>query len=145
MIYDFGKQFDIERAKKRLDSLIERRAVVDITDKSRFTVSQNSYLHVCIGIVALETGVTLEYAKQKYFKRIANREMFYIGKFTDPVTGEECGKWRSSASLTKEEMTLALDRWRDWAARQGWYIPTPEEHAAILQAKIEMEKNKRWL
>lgn len=145
MIYDFGKQFDIERAKKRLDSLIERRAVVDITDKSRFTVSQNSYLHVCIGIVALETGVTLEYAKQKYFKRIANREMFYIGKFTDPVTGEECGKWRSTASLTKEEMTLALDRWRDWAARQGWYIPTPEEHAAILQAKIEMEKNKRWL
>lgn len=145
MIYDFGKQFDIERAKKRLDSLIERRAVVDITDKSRFTVSQNSYLHVCIGIVALETGVTLEYAKQKYFKRIVNREMFYIGKFTDPVTGEECGKWRSTASLTKEEMTLALDRWRDWAARQGWYIPTPEEHAAILQAKIEMEKNKRWL
>lgn len=145
MIYDFGKQFDIERAKKRLDSLIERRAVVDITDKSRFTVSQNSYLHVCIGIVALETGVTLEYAKQKYFKRIANREMFYIGKFTDPVTGEECGKWRSTASLTKEEMALALDRWRDWAARQGWYIPTPEEHAAILQAKIEMEKNKRWL
>lgn len=145
MIYDFGKQFDIERAKKRLDSLIERRAVVYITDKSRFTVSQNSYLHVCIGIVALETGVTLEYAKQKYFKRIANREMFYIGKFTDPVTGEECGKWRSTASLTKEEMTLALDRWRDWAARQGWYIPTPEEHAAILQAKIEMEKNKRWL
>lgn len=145
MIYDFGKQFDIERAKKRLDSLIERRAVVDITDKSRFTVSQNSYLHVCIGIVALETGVTLEYAKQKYFKRIANREMFYIGKFIDPVTGEECGKWRSTASLTKEEMTLALDRWRDWAARQGWYIPTPEEHAAILQAKIEMEKNKRWL
>lgn len=145
MIYDFGKQFDIERAKKRLDSLIERRAVVDITDKSRFTVSQNSYLHVCIGIVALETGVTLEYAKQKYFKRIANREMFYIGKFTDPVTGEESGKWRSTASLTKEEMTLALDRWRDWAARQGWYIPTPEEHAAILQAKIEMEKNKRWL
>lgn len=145
MIYDFGKQFDIERAKKRLDSLIERRAVVDITDKSRFTVSQNSYLHVCIGIVALETGVTLEYAKQKYFKRIANREMFYIGKFTDPVTGEECGKWRSTASLTKEEMTLALDRWRDWAARQGWYIPTPEEHATILQAKIEMEKNKRWL
>lgn len=145
MIYDFGKQFDIERAKKRLDSLIERRAVVDITDKSRFTVSQNSYLHVCIGIVALETGVTLEYAKQKYFKRIVNREMFYIGKFTDPVTGEEAGKWRSTASLTKEEMTLALDRWRDWAARQGWYIPTPEEHAAILQAKIEMEKNKRWL
>lgn len=145
MIYDFGKQFDIERAKKRLDSLIERRAVVDITDKSRFTVSQNSYLHVCIGIVALETGVTLEYAKQKYFKRIVNREMFYIGKFTDPVTGEECGKWRSTASLTKEEMTLALDRWRDWAARQGWYIPTPEEHAAILQAKIEMDKNKRWL
>ena len=117
----------------------------DDFDKSRFTVSQNSYLHVCIGIVALETGVTLEYAKQKYFKRIANREMFYIGKFTDPVTGEECGKWRSTASLTKEEMTLALDRWRDWAARHGWYIPTPEEHAAILQAKIEMEKNKRWL
>lgn len=145
MLYDTFNEYEANRARKRLEWLIGRNALVEIKDKSRFTVSQNSYLHVCIGIVALETGVTLEYAKQKYFKRIVNREMFYIGKFTDPVTGEESGKWRSTASLTKEEMTLALDRWRDWAARQGWYIPTPEEHAAILQAKIEMEKNKRWL
>lgn len=146
MLYDLWNEYEANRARKRLEWLIGRRAIAEIADKSRFSASQNNYMHVCIGIVALETGVTLEHAKQKWFKRIVNREMFYAGTFSDPVTGEECGKWRSSSSLTKEEMSLAIERWRNWSSDElGIYIPTQEEHAAIKQAAVEVKKNEKWL
>jgi hypothetical protein len=42
-------------------------------------------------------------------------------------------------------MTLCIDRWRNWAAQQGWYIPSPEEEAMIRQAAAEIDRQKQFL
>lgn len=146
MLYDTMYEYEIKRMLKRAEYLASKRALVEVTDRSRLSLSQNNYMHVCFGIVALELGVKEEHAKQKWFKRIVNPDIFYMGKEIDPVTGEEYTNWRSSSSLTKEEASLAIDRWRNWSANEhGIYVPSSVEHATIRQATVELDKHKKWL
>ena len=144
-LYDTSNGFDANRARARLEHLISRGRLVELADQSVWSGTQNSYMHVCIGIVAMETGYPMDYVKQEWFKKTVNAEIFQDGGFTDRVTGQYVRRWRSSASLTKEEMTLAIDRWRHWAAQQGWYIPSPEEEAMIRQAAAEIDRQKQFL
>ena len=144
-LYDTSRDYDARRARQRLEYLIGKRRLVDLTDRSSRSTAQNSYMHVCVGIVAMETGYPMEHVKQEWFKKHVNAEIFQDGGFTDRVTGQYVRRWRSTVSLTKEEMTLAIDRWRNWAAQQGWYIPSPEEKAMIRQAAAEIDRQKQFL
>ena len=102
--------------------------------------------------MALSTGVKEAYAKEVYFKRLANEDLF-IGKTTDPVTGDEVHYLKSSSELTTEEMSRAINNFRRWAEEQGYYLPdaaideadrvvfaSEEDEKAFKQAELETER-----
>lgn len=143
MQYDLSRELDIERFVTRANALLQKRCVVDLTEKTIRTPNQNRYLHLLIGIVAMETGVTLDYAKREYFKRLVNKDLFVV-KVKDRFAGE-VDTIRSSADLNKEEMSMAIDRFKRWGAENGWYLPNPDDESLLKEIEIEMGRLKMYL
>jgi hypothetical protein len=100
-------------------------------------------LHLIIGAVAMDVGVTLEYAKREYFKKLVNRDLF-IRKEQDRFSGE-IEVIRSSADLTIEEMSIAIDRFKRWGAENGFYLPSPEDKDMLKYIEIEMGRMRQYL
>lgn len=145
MVFDLSNPYDCERARMRLQSLIDKHAPsVELTERKQRSAPQNRYLHVCIGIVAMETGNTLDYCKRNYFKVHCNADLFVIDKYDEHMR-RATRTLKSSRDLSTEEMTTAINRFRNWAATEGWYIPSPEEEYMIRQAEAEINKRKEYL
>lgn len=143
MVYDLTNRYDLERFKTRVLFLIAHPRVVELADMSKRSTKQNSYLHLILGVLALETGNRLEYVKQKYWKEIVCPEIFIVEN-EDKILGRTT-TLRSSKELTKEEMSTAIDRLKVWSAEQGIYLPDPEDEEALRQIEIEMRKNAKYL
>lgn len=143
MQYDLTSDFQRKAFLSKVDLLLERGAVVEVTEKTFRTRSQNSYLHLLIGVVAMETGNTLEYCKEWYFKRLCNKDLFVTTR-TDKYAGE-VEVIRSSADLTRSEMSTAIDRFKRWGAENGIYMPNPGDESLLREIAIEMGRNKAYL
>lgn len=77
MLYDPKNPIDRERATRRMNEFFQKGQVFDLTGKNpKRTIQQNAYLHALIGYFAIETGNTMEWVKQKYFKLLCNKELF---------------------------------------------------------------------
>ena len=145
MTYDLSNPLDFERFRIRALQLLNKRyTAVELTEKVQRTHSQNAYLHAIIGAVAMECGTSLDYAKEFYFKRLCNPSLFVVEK-EDPYIGGKVQVLRSSADLTKEEMSEAIGRFKRWAAEQGMYLPEPGDEALLHQIEIEMAKIRQYL
>ena len=143
MQYDLTSDFQRKAFLSRVDNLLEKSAVVEVTEKTFRSKSQNNYLHLLIGVVAMETGNTLEDVKTLYFKQHCNRDIFCT-----EVEDKYCGKVtriRSSADLTKEEMSMAIDRFKRWGSENGIYMPNPDDESLLREIAIEMGRNKAYL
>ena len=70
MIYDLHNPLDRERLKKRIGRLLDgESAIVELTEKKpQRSRAQNSYLHLLLGELALQTGNTIEWVKVEYYK-----------------------------------------------------------------------------
>ena len=143
MIYDLKNQLSRKRFSARVKALWEAGAVVELTDKRRRTRNQNNFLHIALGILAMETGCSLEYIKQEVFKRRVNSDLFVVEK-DDPVLGH-IQTLRSSRDLNKEEMSKAIDRYLKFCADNGIYIPSPEDEDMLREAEYEIAKIERYL
>ena len=108
MQYDLTSDFQRKAFLSKVDNLLDRGAVVELTEKTFRSKSQNNYLHLLIGVVAMETGNTLSDVKEYYFKEICNSDLFHRQHFDK--LGNCIDTIRSSADLTKEEMSIAIDR-----------------------------------
>ena len=143
MVYDLSSDFQRKSFLARMDNLMEKGAVVELTEKVFRSPNQNRYLHLLIGVVAIETGNTLEDAKKWYFKETCNSDLFHVqhrdkmGNYIDHI--------RSTAELTKEEMSMAIDRFKRWGAENGIYMPNPEDIHLLKQIEIEMGRMKSYL
>ena len=144
MLYDLSNQLDQHRFNTRGAMLLEKKAVVELTEKTSRSSSQNRYLHLLLGYLAMESGNTLEYVKEVFYKRAANPALFMMSS-DDPIVGNTV--WtRSSADLTKEEMTLSIERLRDWSSQEaGIYLPSADEQGFLQMIELEMSKQQRWL
>ncbi|MBO8433177.1 MAG: hypothetical protein IAB08_07800, partial [Bacteroidetes bacterium] len=133
------------QARARLEKLLRDRKVFDLTEKKpQRTLSQNSYLHVILAYFACQYGETVEYVKREYFKKLVNPATF-IREREDRFLGR-IKYLRSSADLTTEEMTLSIDRFRNWSGAQvGIYLPSPDEGRLISLMEMEIERNKQYL
>lgn len=79
------------------------------------------------------------------FQRECNAELF-VRVITDSITGKQRERLRSSAELTVDEMTTAIERFRVWASKEaGIYIPAPDEHAMIMEMEVEVSRAKIYL
>ena len=143
MIYNLSMPLDRERFAARANALLQKGSVVDLTEKTLRSRNQNSYLHLIIGVIAMDVGVTLEYAKREYFKKLVNADLF-IRKQQDRFSGE-IQVIRSSADLTIEEMSIAIDRFKGWAAEQGFYLPSPDDKEMLKWIEIEMGRMRQYL
>lgn len=145
MLYDLSNILDRERYKRRTAELYEKKAIVEVKEKTSRSTSQNRYLHLLLGYLAIETGNTLEYVKEQFYKRAANPELYLMTK-EDKLLGEVAAWTRSSADLTKEEMTVSITRLRDWASQvAGIYLPSADEQGFLQMIELEMSRQQRYI
>lgn len=144
MIYNPESRIDVQNAIEKINYFISKKKVFELKAKrERRTISQNSYLHLLFSWFALETGYTTDEVKQDIFKKIVNPTLFYEGEFGSIITIE---RWRSTASLNTEEMTLAIDRFRDYSSKEaGIYLPEPSDLALIKEIEIRVNNNQKYL
>ena len=143
MLYDLTSEMQRKSFLARIDNLIEKGAVVEMTEKAFRSPNQNRYLHLLIGVVAIETGNTLEDAKKWYFKETCNPDLFHV-QHRDKM-GNCIDHIRSTAELTKEEMSTAIDRFKRWGAENGIYMPNPDDVSLLKAIEIEMGRMKSYL
>ena len=145
MIYDLTNTLDRKRFEQKVNLLLERGKVVELTEKhAQRTTQQNRYLHLLLGEFAMQTGNTLEYVKRAYFKALCNADIFVIEK-ADKWAGN-VKELRSTADLTTAELTTAIERFRNWSsAEAGIYLPAPNEEEFLQRIEIEIQRHKQWL
>lgn len=143
MLYDLTSEMQRKSFLTRIDNLIEKGAVVEMTEKAFRSPNQNRYLHLLIGVVAIETGNTLEDAKTYYFKKVVNQDLFQV--YVKDNMGNTIDRLRSTAELTKEEMSMAIDRFKRWGAENGIYMPNPEDIHLLKEIEVEMGRMKSYL
>lgn len=143
MVYDLSSDFQRKSFLARMDNLMEKGAVVELTEKAFRSPNQNRYLHLLIGVVAIETGNTLEDAKKWYFKETCNPDLFHV-QHRDKM-GNCIDHIRSTAELTKEEMSTAIERFKRWGAENGIYMPNPDDASLLKAIEIEMGRMKSYL
>ena len=144
MKYDLSNELQRGNFHLRAARLMEKGCVVELKECKARSLRQNSFLHVTLGYFAAQTGNTLEYVKQYYYKRLVNPDIFRMEK-DDKFLGH-IEVWRSSASLLQEEMSLSIDRFRNWSASEaGIYIPSPDDARLVQLMEIEIEKYKEYL
>lgn len=144
MLYTNQTELDKKRFLEKAQYYADRGETVEMTRKTFRSSNQNRYLHCILGLLAIEVGETLDYVKTFYYKRLFNPDIFIIER-----EDKLCGKieiLRSSASLTKDEMSLSIERLRDRASRDlGCYLPSADEESLLRQAEIEINKYRRYL
>ena len=137
--------------------LAKQRSNVSLKDESGRTPNQNKYIHVLCRIMAEGTGTTEAYAKEVYFKELANKNIF-VRVTKDTLTGKIVKTTRSTCDLTIYEMRKAITNFRNWASEQGYYLPeaninddgtvtftSDKEKQAFHQAEIQTSKAEAYL
>ena len=145
MIYDTSNPLDKANFLLRANKLAESGKVIELTEKKpRRSLPQNKYLHVLLAYFGTQTGNTLEWVKQQYYKKLVNPDLF-IREKEDKYLGK-IKVLRSSADLDTSEFSLSIERFRNWASQEaGIYLPNADEYIIIQQMEIEIERNKEYL
>mgnify|MGYP003419190196 FL=1 len=144
MLYDLKNPLDRERFKRRCNALFKKQGIVELSEKTIRSNQSNKYLHTLLGYLAMETGNTLEYVKEVFYKRTANKDIFVRIK-DDELLGQT-EYLRSSASLSQEEFSTSIDRLRDWSSQvAGIYLPSPNEEQFLASIEVEMSRYKQWI
>ena len=83
------------------------------------------------------------YVKEQIYKRLVNRDVF-VREIEDKFAGRIM-YLRSSADLSKEEMTLTIERFRNWSSQEaGIYLPSADEQSYLEQLEIELGRQRMW-
>ena len=145
MIYDTSNPLDKANFLLRAKKLAESGKIIEMSEKKpRRSLPQNKYLHVILAYFGTQTGNTLEWVKQQYYKKLVNPDLF-IREKEDKYLGK-IKVLRSSADLDTSEFSLSIERFRNWAAQEASiYIPSSDEAILIQQMEIEIERDKEYL
>ncbi len=149
MLYNLSSPKDRQDFKQYCNQLymlgIDKGVWVELNKKRhQRSLAQNNYLHFCLQYFASEFGSTLEEVKVKIYKEIVNPEIFKRERKNK--RGQNVPYLRSSANLDTKEMTLSIDRFRDYAAREcEFYIPEANEIDAIYEAQKQIEQYAEYL
>lgn len=155
MIYDLKNQLHRDQFSRRSTSLLEKgRDVVELKVKTVRSLRQNSYLHLLFSYFAYECGYSSmqidgeevdgqKYVKEQIYKRLVNKDVF-VREVEDKFVGKVTYV-RSSSSLSKEEMTMTIERFRNWSSREaGIYLPSADEQSYLEQLEIELGRQRMW-
>ena len=144
-IYDLNNQYDVQKFKAKVQELLHRGGGVEL--KRVYAVrsnQQNRYLHLLLGFFGSEFGLSLDEVKVDYFKRKVNADIFVREQMNKK--GKMVKYLRSSAELDKQEMTTAIERFRNWSSSvAGLYLPSANEQEALLWVQKQIEQDKEYL
>ncbi|CAG9884457.1 hypothetical protein [Bacteroides ovatus] len=145
MLFNLKNEYDIPKFKEYVNKLFSERAVVEVKKKlPNRTLAQNSYLHLLLGYFGSEYGCSLDEAKVDFYKRTCNRDLFE--RKTVNKVGKEVTYLRSSAELSTGEMTLSIDRFRNWSISvASIYLPAANEQQMLIYAQQVVERNKEFI
>ena len=135
---------DIMNAHRQLEYFIANKIPFEL-DKLRVsrTRLQNNYYWIVLKYYASQIGYTKMDA-EKEFKEVANPDIF-VREFTDK-NGNVHKVIRSSADLTKEEMTSALNNFRVYAETYaGVCIPYEDDWADIRACEREIKQVEGYI
>ena len=144
-IFNLNNPYEAQQFKEYCNAQYKRGGIVEVKRKHpQRSMKQNSYLHVCLGYFASEQGYTIEQVKYEFFKLKLNSDIFYKEEVNKK--GNIVRRLRSSAELDRAEMTLAIERFRNWSAAEvGLYIPAPNENEMLAFAQRQIENYKEFL
>jgi hypothetical protein len=131
MLLNLSKEFDRKKYEAYSSKLLKKEAKVEIKEfRSARTISQNSFLHVCLGYFSIHTGYTKHEAKQEFQEMLPDLFNYKKGDKT---------YIRSTSDFTKEEMIVLIEFIRSFCLDQlGIYIPDSETYL-IEQFAINKE------
>ncbi len=145
MMYNTSNPLEAQNLRLRVDKLIAHGEMVELISKKPRSLKANAYLHTILSYFGLQTGNTLEEVKSYYFKRVVNSDLFMRHKHDD-ILGDDRIYLLSTTKLTQEELSLAIDRFRNWSAdKAGIYIPSSEEYIALLHIQHDIDNAKNYL
>ena len=137
MLYNLESDIDVQRFDFRINQLKEKKAKVELKEKRlKRTLNQNSYLHVCISIFAIEIGNTLEEMKTD-LKRECSFMMYEKNR----------NKYlRSSSDLNTKEMTDWIEWIKNKAGVNSIFIPSADDYQRNwLDIEKEIQSHKQYL
>lgn len=145
MIFNLANPYELDKYKEYVNKLYAKKAIVEVKEKKKNrTLPQNKYLHVILSYYASIQGESTEDVKYKYYKWECNKDI-YVQKRVNK-NGIEVERTRSSAELDTKEMSLSIDRFRNWSASVcGIYLPSPQEHDYIVHCLQVIEENKEFV
>lgn len=126
---------DRQKAQVYLQKLISLEADIELrkVEKSR-SVSQNSYLHVCLAIFCNESGYMMDEAKE-IFSQLMPEMLRYERNGFDFR--------RSTSTLNTQEMNLLIEKIRSVCSEElGVYVPNSEEY---LINKFAIDKEVQYV
>ncbi|EXZ17025.1 hypothetical protein M067_4620 [Bacteroides fragilis str. J-143-4] len=114
-LYDTSNPLQKEQFRARSAKLAESGKVVELTEKKpKRGLQSNKYLHVILGYFACETGNTLEWVKQQYYKKLVNPSIFIRERDDKYFSLPKLGKLRmwyiSAKSRRGQAYTVDGDR-----------------------------------
>ena len=142
MKYNLKNDFDKERFKKRVNFLYQNERVVILQEMTKRTLKQNNYLHLILTAFALETGYTLECVKRNFFKLEVNKDLFLTEEKGNFGTKQSL---RSTSQITKENLSIGIDRFKKWSSDNGIYLPDAEDEEYLAHLEIEASRLQRYI
>lgn len=137
MKYNFAIPAEVTRAREYLHQLIENKSLAEVKKVSpKRSLNQNSYLHLLLQGFGSHFGYSLPEAKLIYKEINGN---IYSYKKKDRVF------YRSSADLTKEEMTNSIERFREESAKAGYPLPSATDQGWLRELENTIELNEKYL
>jgi len=111
--------------------------VVDLKEvRTKRSLDQNKYFHVLCGLFGVHFGYTIYETKQLLKDRCEGMEYEKNGVYFQV----------STASLNTKEMTDFINWIRNYSAKHGCYLPTPDEYRSRWwEYAKEIEKNREFL
>lgn len=144
MIYNTSNKIEADRVRKRLDSLIGGGKMIELKVKDFRSLNQNNYLHLLLGYVAVETGLSVDYVKQVYYKSHLNADIFEYRSINN-LTGEELVFLKSTSDISTADMSLSIQRLRNFASDElDLYLPEPNEDEFLKDIAIEIQRHKQY-
>lgn len=144
-LYDPTNEYDKEKLIKRFNTLLSGSNLIELKEhRPKRTGFQNNYLHLILSYFALEFGYTKDEVKLDIFKRLVNKEIFEVERIDK--RGNRRLSLRSTAELSTDEMSKAIERFRNYSASEaGLFLPSPSDIGHIKFIESQVTNNDLYL
>lgn len=138
MKFDLKSLDETTEAFEYVTELSGKEAMVEIKKISpKRSLSQNSYLHLILTYFGDHFGYETEEAKAVY--KYVNVDIYRYHKKGFPYPF-----WRSSADLTKDEMTTSIDKFRKVSAEHGCELPLAIDQEWLRRIENDHERLRKY-